>query len=60
MDEALSVVRPSEVHYYPDAEASKKYAKLYDEYVALHDYFGCGENDVMKRLKKLAAGKQEK
>lgn len=60
LDEALSVVRPSEVHYYPDAEASKKYAKLYDEYVALHDYFGCGENDVMKRLKKLAAGKQEK
>jgi len=27
------------------------YDALYAEYVALHDYFGRGGNDVMKRLK---------
>jgi L-ribulokinase len=27
------------------------YDKLYAEYVTLHDYFGRGENDVMKRLR---------
>ncbi|WP_112182343.1 MULTISPECIES: ribulokinase [Paraliobacillus] len=27
------------------------YDKLYQEYVKLHDYFGRGENNVMKRLK---------
>ena len=27
------------------------YEKLYAEYITLHDYFGRGENDVMKRLK---------
>ena len=31
------------------------YNKLYAEYKTLHDYFGRGENDVMKRLKKIAA-----
>ena len=29
--------------------------KLFAEYKLLHDYFGRGENNVMKRLKKLAA-----
>ncbi|GAE33961.1 ribulokinase [Halalkalibacter akibai] len=29
------------------------YEKLYQEYSKLHDYFGRGENDVMKRLKAL-------
>lgn len=29
------------------------YDKLFAEYVLLHDYFGRGENDVMKRLKKI-------
>lgn len=27
------------------------YEKLYQEYSTLHDYFGRGANDVMKRLK---------
>jgi len=30
-----------------------KYEKLYQEYHQLHDYFGRGANDVMKRLKNL-------
>lgn len=29
------------------------YQKLYEEYMALHDYFGRGGNDVMKRLKRI-------
>ena len=31
------------------------YDRLYDEYVTLHDYFGRGENNVMKRLKAMRA-----
>jgi L-ribulokinase len=29
------------------------YEKLYAEYSKLHDYFGRGDNDVMKRLKSI-------
>ena len=31
----------------------KTYDALYEEYVRLYDYFGRGENDVMKRLRRL-------
>ena len=37
----------------PIPENKAIYDQLYAEYVTLHDYFGRGENDVMKRLKKL-------
>lgn len=37
--------------YKPIAEHKAVYDKLYAEYVTLHDYFGRGENDVMKRLR---------
>ena len=36
------------------------YAKIYEEYKRLHDYFGRGENDVMKRLKALRTFSAEK
>ena len=39
--------------YQPNESASKEYDKLYSEYEVLHDYFGRGVNDVMKRLKKI-------
>ena len=39
--------------YQPNESASKEYDKLYSEYEILHDYFGRGVNDVMKRLKKV-------
>ncbi len=39
--------------FLPAEEASSIYTKLYQEYERLHDYFGRGENDVMKRLKKI-------
>ena len=37
--------------YKPIDENVKVYDELYKEYKTLHDYFGRGENDVMKRLK---------
>lgn len=37
--------------YKPNPEAHAVYSKLFDEYKKLHDYFGRGGNDVMKRLK---------
>jgi L-ribulokinase len=39
--------------YTPISENKAVYERLYQEYLALHDYFGRGENDVMKRLKAL-------
>lgn len=41
--------------YQPIGENKKVYDRLYAEYVTLHDYFGRGANDVMKRLKALRA-----
>lgn len=37
----------------PIPENQAVYDKLYAEYVKLHDYFGRGENDVMKRLRQI-------
>ncbi len=39
--------------YKPDLANTKKYEKLYAEYVGLCRYFGQGGNDVMKRLLRL-------
>ena len=39
--------------YTPNPDAHAVYNKLYEEYVLLHDEFGRGANDVMKRLKKI-------
>lgn len=41
--------------YTPIPENAAVYDKLYAEYKTLHDYFGRGDNDVMKRLKALKA-----
>jgi L-ribulokinase len=41
--------------YHPIPENQEVYDRLYAEYVTLHDYFGRGGNDVMKRLKALRA-----
>lgn len=39
--------------YTPIRENAAVYEQLFQEYRKLHDYFGRGENDVMKRLKKI-------
>jgi L-ribulokinase len=41
--------------YEPIAENVEIYNKLFEEYLRLQEYFGGGENDVMKRLIKLSA-----
>ena len=42
--------------YQPQQDNAAIYDQLYAEYVRLHDYFGRGENDVMKRLKRIREG----
>ena len=39
--------------FVPDEASAAAYDPLYEEYLRLHDYFGRGGNDVMKRLKAL-------
>ena len=39
--------------YTPIAENVKIYNRLYREYEILHDYFGRGENNLLKRLKEI-------
>jgi L-ribulokinase len=39
--------------YKPITANAAAYQKLYAEYKFLHDYFGRGANDVMKRLKSI-------
>ncbi len=46
--------------YTPIPENKAIYERLFQEYLILHDYFGRGENDVMKRLKALKAEVFEK
>lgn len=38
--------------YKASAENHRAYGRLFDEYKTLHDYFGRGGNDVMKRIMK--------
>ena len=55
-DAARQMTRLRDEAYHPIAENKQVYDRLYDEYVTLHDYFGRGVNDVMKRLKQLKTG----
>ena len=48
---ARAMGRTKNLVYTPDPESAAIYDKLFAEYVTLHDYFGRGANDVMKRLK---------
>jgi len=50
---AQTMARLREESYTPDAENHARYAALYNEYRELHDYFGRGGNNVMKRLRAL-------
>jgi L-ribulokinase len=52
---AQRMARLKDVTYEPIPDHPAVYDRLYAEYVTLYDYFGRGENDVMKRLKALKA-----
>ncbi|GAA0485983.1 ribulokinase [Salinibacillus aidingensis] len=51
LDAAEKMARIKDEVIEPIPENVEIYEKLYQEYSKLHDYFGRGENDVMKRLK---------
>jgi L-ribulokinase len=55
VEASLSMARLRDESYQPILENKAVYDMLFSEYVTLHDYFGRGENDVMKRLKELKA-----
>jgi L-ribulokinase len=55
VDAAKKMARLKEITYKPNKAAQKVYDQLFTEYVTLHDYFGRGANDVMKRLKAIKA-----
>jgi L-ribulokinase len=50
---AAAMGRRQRAAYRPDPARSAAYDPLYQEYVALHDYFGRGGNDVMHRLREI-------
>lgn len=50
-----AMARLRDEHYEPNPAAAAVYDQLFAEYLQLHDYFGRGGNDVMKRLKALKA-----
>jgi L-ribulokinase len=52
--ERMARLRDNEI-YRPNPAAQATYNQLFAEYQQLHDYFGRGANDVMKRLKALKA-----
>ncbi|MCT4783414.1 MULTISPECIES: ribulokinase [Exiguobacterium] len=52
---AAQMGRVKEETYKPIPENVATYDALFAEYTKLYDYFGRGENDVMKRLKKIKA-----
>jgi L-ribulokinase len=51
VEAAREMARIKDVVYRPIPANVETYNKLYEEYRLLHDYFGRGANDVMKRLK---------
>ena len=58
-DAAHKMARLKKETFIPSPAAQKIYDKLFAEYVTLHDYFGRGANDVMKRLKHMRAETRE-
>ncbi|AOM84321.1 ribulokinase [Salisediminibacterium beveridgei] len=51
LEAAQYMGRVKDETYEPNPENVDVYEQIYQEYNRLHDYFGRGENDVMKRLK---------
>jgi L-ribulokinase len=52
---AKHMARLRDESYQPNMENKAVFDKLFSEYATLHDYFGRGANDVMKRLKAIKA-----
>ena len=52
-DAARTMGKIRDTVYRPVPENAAVYDRLFSEYRILHDYFGRGQNDVMKRLKEI-------
>jgi len=52
-DAARNMAKIKQESFIPDRENHEVYERIYAEYNRLHDYFGRGENEVMKRLKRI-------
>lgn len=50
-----AMARPHARTFRPDPAASAVYDRLHEDYRGLHDYFGRGTNDVLKRLRAIQA-----
>ena len=57
---AKEMARLKDIVYRPIPENVEAYNELYAEYKALHDYFGRGTNNVMKRLKAIIKKQESK
>ena len=55
VEASRKMARLRDEEYHPNPDDQKIYDRLYAEYITLHDYFGRGANDMMKRLKRLKA-----
>lgn len=55
VEAAEKMARVREETFKPVAENVRIYDRLYKEYGKLHEYFGGGGNDIMKRLKEMKA-----
>ena len=55
-DATKHMVKPPSESFEPIAGNVKVYDAIYAEYKALHDYFGKGGNDVLKRLRGIRSG----
>jgi L-ribulokinase len=60
LEAAEHMARVKEEVIQPIPENVDIYERLYEEYNALHDYFGRGANDVMKRLKGIRSQSERK
>ena len=53
VEAAERMARLKDETFKPIPANQKVYDQIYGEYLRLHDYFGRGENDVMKDLKRI-------
>jgi L-ribulokinase len=53
VEAAKHMSKVKDMYFKPNPKNVEMYNKLYAEYRTLHDYFGRGDNNVMKRLKEI-------